>query len=222
MPLPLHLIPGLWFLALLQLLPEPLPLGIRFQLLLATLWSYKNCMLVQSEGIEPLMLKLTRLETGPHGQGDQALHLLATQLNLHAVEARIQEHEDGGQLLEVLRAHLLRLPQTNAHNLVEESWELRLIRSLEDVPSGDSFAALLVDHHDNRQSVGMGRLASNVIGPQVLLQVLAELENGNSPGRMFRLANLVLVDLLNDLRIVRLMVALRAGVPVLVGDLQRG
>jgi len=47
------------------------------------------------------------------------------------------------------------------------------------LPRRDPFTKLLIDHDDNRQDVGVGGVGA-VVGPQVVLQVLTELQQHHS------------------------------------------
>lgn len=120
-----------------------------------------------------------------------------------------------------MRSVLGGVPEADLHDLMEESGELRLIRLFEDVPPGDPFPVLFVHHHNYGDGMCVAGLSSYVVRPQIILQVLTELQCVDSPVRVFRMPNLVLVDVFHNRRIVGHVVALCAWVPVLLSGLER-
>lgn len=116
-----------------------------------------------------------------------------------------------------------RVLQTDLHDLVEEPGELRLVDGFEDVPTGDAFPVLLVHHDDNGDGVTVRGFTGNVVRPQILLQVLTELQHDDSPVPVLSgVADLRVVNLLDDSCIVWCVIALCAGVPILLGELEEG
>ena len=155
-------------------------------------------------------------QAGPDGQGHQPLDLLADQVNLEAVEAVVQEDEDAGLLFE---AQLARLLQCHLHQLIEEAVKV-LGQLLEHLPGLDPLAKLLVDHHDDGEDVLGRRLVGSVVGPKIVLQVLAELEHHDAPHGELGAAHLVRVDLVDDAGIVRHVLAAGLRCPVLGSQLR--
>ena len=155
-----------------------------------------------------LVLALVGAQRVPHGQTAYLLHLHAHHVHLEAVNAVVEELDEHGLLLAVARhfvahAALLVALQARAQHVVEEGGELSRLRA-KAVPSEHSLAELLVHHDHDGHEVSARRRRALVVRPQVALQVLAELEQHDASQREVRARQLVLVDVVDELRRVGL------------------
>lgn len=76
---------------------------------------------------------------------------------------------------------------------------------MENGPSINAFAKLFVYHYDNRHHMGMSGDCALVIGPQIVFQILTELQHHYATDGEFRFADFLVVNVVNDLGIVRQM-----------------
>lgn len=108
---------------------------------------------------------------------DQTLDLTSDEVDLHAGEAVIEEHQQPRLLLQCHRRlrvavdRLSRFEKTERHNPVKESLEV-LGRFLERGPSRNTLAKLLVDHHDDGHDMRLRALLGVEVRPQVVLEIL--------------------------------------------------
>lgn len=79
---------------------------------------------------------------------------------------------------------------------------------LEHVPHFNAFAKLLICHYDNGHKVGVGGFVPMIMWPQILLQVLAELEHVD-PACTVLPTHFFSVNALNDFCIERQVLLLR-------------
>lgn len=163
---------------------------------------------------------LTWLQTRPDGQRNESLHLIPTQFHLHAVEAVIQKSNQRRLFVQIPgRQWCVRL-QTCVEHLLKEVRKPS-IRAVERCPGVDAFAELLVQHHHDRHDVGVRGRLRRIVGPQILFEILAELEHHDATRGIVGLFDIFVVDVIDDRRIVRQMGAGRVWRPVLVAELKK-